>query len=379
MRQDRASEDDIPAIVPLDGAALADEAAEIHRLAGGDDRDDAAAHGARVARACAEGRLLVLAARRAGRIVAAIELRLPEATIAGHGHRAGIGPIAIAPGEARRGMLLALLAAAEDEAARRGATLLTAELRAGDADAPHLRARGFRLSGRLPRGMPGGMQDAVLFWKDLEAGAAPPPPAPPPREGVEVLAHDRLFRSYLALDRFELRHRLHAGGTSAVIGRDLLVRGPAAAILLYDPDRGKVALVEQFRIGALAAGMEPWVLETVAGVVDPGEDAADVAIREALEEAGARVSDIVHVAGYLSSPGCSDETVHAFVGRVDASTLGGVHGLADEGEDIRVVVMDADDAIAACADGRIANAITLVALQWLALNRAALAARWRRA
>jgi ADP-ribose pyrophosphatase len=194
-----------------------------------------------------------------------------------------------------------------------------------------------------------------------------------------VLAHDRLFRSYLALDRFELRHRLFAGGTSGVVGRDLVVRGPAAAILLYDPDRDQVALVEQFRVGALAAGMDPWILETVAGVVEPGEDAADVARREALEEAGAQVGEIERIARYLSSPGCSDETVESFVGRVDASRLGGIHGLPEEGEDIRVVVMDASAAIAACADGRVGNAITLVALQWLALNRAALAARWRRA
>ncbi|MFZ9450165.1 MAG: NUDIX domain-containing protein, partial [Alphaproteobacteria bacterium] len=177
----------------------------------------------------------------------------------------------------------------------------------------------------------------------------------------------------------ELRHRLFAGGTSAVVGRDLVVRGPAAAILLSDPDRDQVALVEQFRVGALAAGMDPWILETVAGVVEPGEDAAEVARREALEEAGAQVGEMERIARYLSSPGCSDETVESFVGRVDASRLGGLHGLPEEGEDIRVVVMDASAAIAACADGRIGNAITLVALQWLALNRAALAARWRRA
>lgn len=379
MRQEGAREDGMPAIEAMAPDAIEAAAAELAGLA-----TDAAGPGeARgywrgLARDHAAGTAIVLAARHAGRILGALALRSLAADGPGRSHRMEIAALAIARDERMAGAARSLLARAEDEARLRSADLLTIELRAGTPDAVLLRACGFRLSGRIPRGAGAGA-DALLFWKDLSAGAPPPPPAPPQRDGVEVVAHDRLFRSYLALDRLELRHRLFAGGTSGVVGRDLLVRGPAAAILLYDPDRDQVALVEQFRVGALAAGMDPWILETVAGVVEPGEDAAEVARREALEEAGAHVGEIERIALYLSSPGCSDETVESFVGRVDASRLGGIHGLPEEGEDIRVVVMDADAAIAACTDGRIGNAITLVALQWLALNRAALVARWRRA
>lgn len=196
-------------------------------------------------------------------------------------------------------------------------------------------------------------------------------------DGVEIKARTRLFKSYLALDRFQLRHRLHAGGMSDVIARDLVPRGMAVAVLLFDPDRDMVVLVEQFRIGALCAGVDPWVLEIVAGLVEPGESPADVACREALEEAGARIDAIIPISRHLSSPGFTDETVVTFLGRVDARGLGGIHGLAEEGEDIRVVTMALDDAIAACDDGRIANAITLIALQWLALNRLRLEERWQ--
>jgi ADP-ribose pyrophosphatase len=195
-------------------------------------------------------------------------------------------------------------------------------------------------------------------------------------DDYEIQQRRRLFKSYLALDAVTLRHRLHAGGMSPPITRDLLVRGPAVAVLLYDPRRNEVALIEQFRVGALAAGMSPWVLETVAGMIEAGESPRDVALRESREEAGAAPDALIRVCRHLASPGCTDETVEIFIGRVDSSALGGIHGLPEEGEDIRVVVMDIDEALQACEDGRIANAMTLIALQWLALNRDRLATRW---
>ncbi len=194
---------------------------------------------------------------------------------------------------------------------------------------------------------------------------------------VEVLAHERLFHGYLALDSYRLRHRLHAGGVSETQTRELLRRGQAVGVLLYDPDRATVVLIEQFRIGAMVAGFPAWVLEIVAGLVEPGESVLGVAKREAREEAGAELQATLPVARYVVSPGCSDETVEIIAARVDSRPLGGIHGLHSEGEDIRVVVMSLADALAACADGRIANAMTLVALQWLALNRDQVATRWQ--
>ncbi|KAA5606746.1 NUDIX domain-containing protein [Roseospira marina] len=195
-------------------------------------------------------------------------------------------------------------------------------------------------------------------------------------DAVVVESKDVAFRAYFRVDRYTLRHAQFAGGLGSAITRELLERGHAVAVLPYDPVRDEVVLLEQFRIGALAAGMGPWLLEVVAGVIDPGETAEAVAARETKEESGCHVADLESVARWLSSPGCTSETVELFVGRVDSSRVGGVHGLAQEGEDIRPVAMAADAFLDLLHQGRLDNATVLIAAQWLALNRAALRARW---
>nr|WP_185961234.1 NUDIX domain-containing protein [Telmatospirillum sp. J64-1] len=195
-------------------------------------------------------------------------------------------------------------------------------------------------------------------------------------EDVEVVERSTVYQGYFHIDRYRLRHRRHDGGWSDEISREIFERGHAVAVLLYDPDRDKVALVEQFRPGALAAGWSPWLIEPVAGIIEEGETAISVAHRESREEAGCEVIELVPIARYLVSPGGSSETVELFCGRVNCEHLGGIHGVASEGEDIRVLVVPADEAIAWLGEGRANNAMTLIALQWLALNRSMLRRRW---
>lgn len=191
---------------------------------------------------------------------------------------------------------------------------------------------------------------------------------------LDILSRDTVYQGYFRIDRYRLRHRLFRGGMSKEIRREVFERGHAVGIVLYDPARDSVVLVEQFRIGALAAGKEPWITEIVAGVIDDGESAEAVARRESEEEAGCAVAKLIPVYDYLVSPGCSSETVRLFCGLIDAQGVGGIHGLEAEGEDIRVSVVPVDVALARLADGRINSAIAIIGLQWLALNRAALKA-----
>jgi len=190
-----------------------------------------------------------------------------------------------------------------------------------------------------------------------------------------VTGYDGFFR----LLRYRLRHRLFRGGWSRVLTRELFERGHAAAVLPYDPETDQVVLTEQFRIGALQAPSGPWLLEIVAGIIEVGETPEAVVRREAIEEIGCAVGELMSICDYHVSPGGTSERIHLFCGRVDASQAGGVHGLADEGEDIRVVVMSADEAMAHMQAGKIVSAAPIIALQWLMMHRASLREQWCRA
>jgi ADP-ribose pyrophosphatase len=190
----------------------------------------------------------------------------------------------------------------------------------------------------------------------------------------QTVAYDGHFKIF----RYRLRHRLFAGGMSPELIREVFERGHAVAVLPFDPERGQVVLVEQFRVGAVGVLDDPWLVEPVAGIIEPGEDAPEVARREATEEAGLELLDLVPACTYFASPGGSTETCQVFIGRVEAAGAGGIFGRTDEGEDIRVHVVPLATALQWLCDGRIHAVTTVVALQWLALHRSGLEQRWRR-
>jgi ADP-ribose pyrophosphatase len=198
-------------------------------------------------------------------------------------------------------------------------------------------------------------------------------------DALQILGRETAYQGFFRVDRYRLRHRRYDGGWSGEINREILERGNAVGILLYDPGRDAVVLVEQFRLAAHLAGCGAWQTEIVAGLVDrTGESEAQVALREAREEAGLTVlGELLLVHRFLTSPGAITETVAVFCGRVDASDAGGIHGLAAEHEDIKVMVMSADEAIGRARAGKIDNGVTLIALYWLAGNREMLRQRWR--
>ncbi|EJO9872575.1 ADP-ribose diphosphatase [Vibrio vulnificus] len=194
-------------------------------------------------------------------------------------------------------------------------------------------------------------------------------------EDVEVLSKEPLFQGFFKMLKYRFRHKLFAGGWSNVIEREMFERGHAAAMLPYDPIRDEVVLIEQIRVGALEH-QHPWQLEIVAGMIDRDESADDVVRREAQEEAGLEVGQLVSVVSYYPSAGGCSEKLDVFIGEVDASKAHGIHGLDYEDEDIRVHVMTREQAYDLVKRGKIENGASIIALQWLELNHLQLKSQW---
>ena len=186
--------------------------------------------------------------------------------------------------------------------------------------------------------------------------------------------HSTLFEKYFRLDEYSLSHELYRGGYSSEFTREIFERGSAVALLPYDPKCRKVVLIEQFRAGAIHAKTSPWLIECVAGIVEAGEIEDQVAIRESREEAGCEIKQLHQISRYYVSPGGTTEECTLYCGIVDSTGVGGIHGLADENEDIRVEVVDADLAYQWVRDGVIKSSATIIALQWLELNQDRLSA-----
>lgn len=193
---------------------------------------------------------------------------------------------------------------------------------------------------------------------------------------VEVLEKKICFKGFFRIEKYRLRHRLFSGDWSQPLVREVFERGHAAAVLPYDPIRDEVILIEQFRVGALDAPDGSWLLEIVAGMIEAGETAQDVVKRESIEEADCIISDLIPLYDCFVSPGGTTERVALFCGRVDSTHAGGVHGAAEEGEDIKVHVVSLDTAFTLLNSGKITSASAIIALQWLALNRAHVRTQW---
>jgi len=180
---------------------------------------------------------------------------------------------------------------------------------------------------------------------------------------------ETVYEGWFRIARHEFEHTLFAGGRSGRIDREVFNRGDVAAVLPYDPVSDRVVLIEQFRIGAMNDEKSPWLVEVIAGMIEPGEEPEAMVHREAKEEAGLVLGNLLPIRSYYASPGGSTERVHLYCALTDLSEAGGLHGLAEEDEDIRVINCSADEAIALLDDGTIRNAISIIALQWFYLHR----------
>lgn len=185
---------------------------------------------------------------------------------------------------------------------------------------------------------------------------------------IEILQRKTVFNRFVfRIDELQLRHELYDGSMGAQITRLVLERGDSVAVLPHDPDAGVVLLCEQFRVPTVAQG-PGWLAEIPAGVLEEGESSETCARRETLEETGHEIEALTRIATVYPSPGGSSERIHVFYGQIalrpDAPDTAGV---ANEGEDIRILRLAVDDALAKVRAGELQDAKTVIALQWLEL------------
>jgi ADP-ribose pyrophosphatase len=158
-------------------------------------------------------------------------------------------------------------------------------------------------------------------------------------------------------------------------------RGQASALVPYDPIADAVVLIDQFRLPALAAGLDPVLVELPAGLCEAGEDPVATIQREMLEEMNLSADRVEKIGGFLLTSGGADEFCHLYVGRVtapraDADGIAGYGGEISENEDIRVRVWPAAKAIEAAFAGDFTNSVTALGLFWLAAKRDVLRRTW---
>ena len=187
-----------------------------------------------------------------------------------------------------------------------------------------------------------------------------------------------LYKGFFSLFEYRFQYRKFDGSVSEMVSREILERGHAVVLLPYDDKRDEVVLIEQIRIAAIDTQASPWILELIAGMMDhENESTEEVARREAMEEAGIVIGQCKPIISYLASPGGLTEQLHILVGQVDSSTAKGVHGLAEENEDIKVHVVSREQAYKWVEEGVINNAASIIALQWLQLNHLTLKNEWK--
>jgi nudix-type nucleoside diphosphatase (YffH/AdpP family) len=178
---------------------------------------------------------------------------------------------------------------------------------------------------------------------------------------VRIVREEILSDHYLPLKNVTYAQRRTDGDTQ-IQSREVYDSADGAAVLLYNRAHRSVVLTRQFRIGARLAGHDGFLLEAAAGMLD-GADPATRAVAEAREETGYAIDHVQPALQLYVSPGSTTERIHLFVAEYDRAQRcdrGG--GKPEEGEDIEVVELDFDDALAMIETGDIVDAKTVLLL-----------------
>ncbi len=190
---------------------------------------------------------------------------------------------------------------------------------------------------------------------------------------VEIDSRESLYQGFIQVERVKLRHRLFNQKTyTPVIQRELIQRKEAAGVLIYDDQQQKFALIEQFRVGAMDDLDSPWQLEIIAGVLDGDESPENCIRRESIEESGCIITALEHLFTFYPSAGACNEIFYLYAAQATLPTDGGIFGMPEEGENIKLHLIQYAELNTLLKSKRLKNAPIIMALQWLRQRLAAL-------
>lgn len=207
--------------------------------------------------------------------------------------------------------------------------------------------------------------------QDGESARTALPSGDEPYPSVTVSRPTRLGSGFRSYHRFEVQLPGRSGATLA-LDRELTRVGAVVGILPIDLQRGQVVLARQFRLSGHLALSRGAMLEIPAGRVENGESAEAAARRECLEEIGVPPQSLHRALCFMPAPAVCDEVFTLFAASVDASKAPEWAGCAEEDEEIAVLRVGIEAALTLAEKNLVHSGATLLALQWLALNRAAL-------
>ncbi len=187
---------------------------------------------------------------------------------------------------------------------------------------------------------------------------------------VNIIEKKLVLDIFFKVEEAQVQYELHSGGLSKPLSRLSLNRGNSVAVLVFNKDTQKIILINQFRYPTYQNG-HGWVTETIAGMVDPGENAEESARRELLEESGLVVSTLEHISTFYPSPGGCSELIYLFYAEVSGiyAKYNKAGGLISEGEDILTLEMTLEEALEKIKSGELMDAKTIMGIMWLENRR----------